>query len=415
MNKLDTVVLGNGLTIYLYNDLRRHSTFFQFNTFCGGLNKHFICDGVEYSLPDGVAHILEHYIVECNNRGNFLEELGHKQMSTNASTSFQITNYYFETVENVPYGIRTILEGVYSVDFDSQKLEKLKNPIYQEIRGKFDNKFYHMNRKKMSNLFQKIDFRDVGGTLEEIESVTIEDLKHLYDAFYQPKNQFLVLAGNFDKEEVLKEIKDFYDHLELEEHETTLIPWEEGLEVSNKRESFEFPTPMDYVELQFKVDISKYSNTELLDLDFYLTSFYSSCFGSTSPLYKKLVDEKVIIDSINYGDTFVDHFLLISIGAYTNDKEALEKAILEEIKTLSNLNQEEFELDKKLSIVSVILRDENIFKMIFPFINNIIYFHYPYLDQVEDVEKLTYEGYVDAIHKIDFSHYSVLTVLKEKK
>ena len=33
-------------------------------------------DGTKYHLNDGLAHILEHYIVECNNNGNFIKKLG---------------------------------------------------------------------------------------------------------------------------------------------------------------------------------------------------------------------------------------------------------------------------------------------------------------------------------------------------
>ena len=73
MNKLDVEKLDNGLTIYLYKDDRRHSTLFQFVTLFGGFNKDFIYNNNEYHIQDGVAHILEHYIVECNNNGNFLK------------------------------------------------------------------------------------------------------------------------------------------------------------------------------------------------------------------------------------------------------------------------------------------------------------------------------------------------------
>ena len=176
MSKIENIKLDNGLNIYLYNDMRRHSTFFQFTTKCGGTYKDFIFDGKEYHLQDGVAHILEHYIVECNKVGNFLDMLGEKQMSTNASTSPTSTGYYFETVENVLYGIKTMLEGINSVIFDKDKLEKLKNPIYQEIRGKKDNRFYHLNRLRMENLFNNIKYRDVGGLVEDVQNTTIDDI-----------------------------------------------------------------------------------------------------------------------------------------------------------------------------------------------------------------------------------------------
>ena len=49
MSNFDTITLGNGLKIYLYSDTRKHSTFFDFITFCGGMSKDFIIDGNERS------------------------------------------------------------------------------------------------------------------------------------------------------------------------------------------------------------------------------------------------------------------------------------------------------------------------------------------------------------------------------
>ena len=57
---IDTIKIDNGPTLYLYNDKRRHSTFFEIVTKYGGMNKDFISNNKEYHMQDGVAHILEH-------------------------------------------------------------------------------------------------------------------------------------------------------------------------------------------------------------------------------------------------------------------------------------------------------------------------------------------------------------------
>ena len=155
MSKIESVVLDNGLKIYFYIDKRRHSTFFQHITLFGGKTKDFIIDGRKYHIQDGVAHILEHYIVEENSYGNFLKVLGEKQMITNASTHYEMTRFYFEAVENIDFGIKTLLNGIYSPLFSEEKLEKIKKPILQEIRGKMGNKFYHSNRTTLNNCFSK--------------------------------------------------------------------------------------------------------------------------------------------------------------------------------------------------------------------------------------------------------------------
>lgn len=405
MNKLYTYTLDNGLKVYLYPDMRRHSTFFQLSTFCGGMTKHFSVDGKKYSFQDGIAHILEHYIVECNNRGNFLEELGKKQMATNASTSISVTSYYFEAVENVNFGINTLLEGVYSVYFDSEKLEKLKNPICQEIRGKMDSKFYHLNRKKIENLFVNIDYRDVGGLLDEVNQTTIDDLKVFYEAFYQPSNQFIVMAGNFDKKDVLSVIKDFFKKHFIPKKEVQMIDWREPLTISKKEDTVIFPTPMEYFDISFKIDISSYTKEKLMDFDFYIQAFLNHSFGIQSVLYQSLIDDKIIIEPIHFSSTIMNHFLIVTVGDYTNNSSQLKDKILKEFQEQEHMNPDLFLLDKQNSIIRFILRDESIFKMINPFITNLIDYQYPYLDTLEDIERLNFDDFVDCIHKVDFSNY----------
>ena len=223
MTNFEKVILDNGLVIYFYVDKKRHSTFFQHITKFGGLTKDFICDGNEYHLQDGIAHILEHYIVEENKYGNFLKLLGEAQMSTNASTHHDMTRFYFNAIENVEFGIRTLLNGIYAPLFSEERLEKMKGPIYQEIRGKSDSKFYHGMYCSYNNLFNQLSFRSIGGTVDDVKKTTLDELMLCYDAFYQPSNQMIVVGGNFDKDEVLSIIKDFYSKLNIVKHDVQVI------------------------------------------------------------------------------------------------------------------------------------------------------------------------------------------------
>ena len=285
MNNIETIKLDNGLTIYLYSDKRRHSTLFQHVTLFGGKTKDFLVDGKEYHIQDGVAHILEHYVVEENARGNFLKLLGEKQMATNASTYYNMTKYYFEAIEDVEFGIETMIRGIYAPVFNEERLEKIKKPILQEIKGRMDNKFYHSNQMTLNNCLENIKVRSIGGTLKEVSNTTLEDVMTCYKAFYQPSNQLIVVGGNFDKDEMLNLIKDFYDSIDIPEHDVKLIEMNEDDKVRNSYEEILFPTGQEYVEIAYKFNLSKYSPEQQLKTDFYLAYFYKMFFGLTSPLY----------------------------------------------------------------------------------------------------------------------------------
>ena len=415
MNKLETIVLENGLTIYLYPEKRRHSTLFQFVTYFGGLTKDFRYQEKEYHLQDGIAHILEHYLVECNQEGNFLESLGEMQMNTNASTSNDMTCFYFETIEKVEEGIQILLNSLNHVSFEKEKLEKLKNPIYQEIRGKLNNKFYHANLMALDQLFHHYTFRSIGGTMEEVEKTTVDDLKVCYDAFYQPTNQFIVIAGNFQRDRVLKTIQDCYQGYSFSKEKATILPISEELSVKKKEGVLYFPTSLDYVELTFKLDIQKYSPQELLDLTFYIHCFFNNTFGLISPLHKEFIEKGIITTSIHCDELFFDHFLLIQVGAYSYDCKKFKKGVLKAIQGKKDFSKEVFELEKKSAILRLILRDENIIDMIMPFIDNVVTFHYPYLDTVEDLESLNFQKYQEMIQELDFSNVTSVTIVDKEK
>ena len=414
MSNIETIQLDNGLTIYLYSDKRRHSTLFQHITLFGGKTKDFIFEGKEYHIQDGVAHILEHYVVEENARGNFLKVLGEKQMSTNASTYYGMTRYYFEAVENVEFGIETMIRGIYSPVFSEERLEKIKKPILQEIKGRMGNKFYHSNQMTLNNCFKNIKVRSIGGTLEEVENTTLDDIITCYKAFYQPSNQFIVVAGSFDKASVLKTIKDIYNDLELEKYEMTLIPNNEESSVQKDFDILEFPTGEEYVEVTYKINLKYFNKKERLKLDFYIHYFFDMYFGMTSNLYRNLVKDKIITTTLSCSNFMIDDFVLLSIGSYSNNISELEKRIKDTCLKLKNFNEEIFEIDKRDSILKIVLRNENLIDTIMPFVSNVVEFNYPYPDTVNDIENFTYEDFIKTIKSLDFSNYTV-TNIKNKK
>ena len=414
MSKIEKITLDNGLDIYFYLDKKRHSVFFQHITKFGGATKDFISNGKTYHIQDGIAHILEHYIVEENKYGNFLKLLGEAQMSTNASTHLDMTRFYFSAVENVEFGIRTLLKGIYAPLFDEERLTRIKGPIYQELRGHSNNKFYGLNMKTYDTIFNHFKFRSIGGTLEEVERTTIDDLRLCFETFYQPSNQFIVVGGNFDKDEILEIIKDEYNKLDIKKIDFEVLNLEETDEVNNEYHEIEFPTGENYLEVNYKINLDKYTNDEALKLDFYFNFFFKMFFSITSPLYNKLVKEEIITDGLSCGISKVNNYVVASIGTHTSKMDRLKDEIIKTVKELKDFDEEKFELDKKQVILSIILREENIGSTVMPFVNNIVMYNCDYPDSVEQVMSYTYDDFVKTIKEIDFSNYSV-GVIKNKE
>ena len=414
MSNIETIKLDNGLTIYLYSDKRRHSTLFQHITLFGGQTKDFIMDGKEYHMQDGVAHILEHYVVEENAKGNFLKLLGEKQMATNASTYYDMTRYYFEAIEDVEFGIETMIRGIYAPVFNEERLEKIKKPILQEIKGRMDNKFYHSEQLKFKSVFNKIKVKSIGGSLEDVSNTTLDDVIACYKAFYQPSNQMIVVAGNFDRDKVLELIKLIYDELKLESHEVCLIPSGEEDNIVKKEDTLEFPTGEEFAEVTYKISLKGMSPEERLKLDFYSHYFNSMFFGMTSALYKELVEDKIITTALGGGKFLMEDYMLLSIHSYSPNVLELVNRIKDAVRKMDSFDEELFEIYKKESILRIVLRSESLVDTIMPFVSNIVEYNYPYPDKVSDIEKFSYDDFVHTMKELDFSNVTV-TYIKNKE
>ena len=412
MNKIDCVTLDNGLKVYFYLDKKRHSTLFNYITLFGGSTLDFSIDGKEYHMQEGVAHILEHYVFECNNLGNISKLLSEKDIFPNASTSLNFTNYHFNATNNVEFGIETILRTVNDVSFDENKLKKIKEPIYQEIRGRKSHPFYQLNIDLYDSLFSSIKYRNVGGDICDVEKTDISDIKTCYNAFYQPSNQIIVVAGNFDKEKILNLIKNFYKDISLEKHTIVKLDLDETINVKKDFSVIKHPN-INYVEVAFKFDISKFSPKELVNLDFYLGEFADEYFGVSSPLYKKLIKNEIISGGIKFYDCILHKYLIIRVGTYTNKHNEFKEELLKSIKNLNYFDEELFNLNMKQNILNIILRSERIGDTIHPFIDNLTSFNYPYLDTVSDIKNLSFDEFCNVIKSLDFSNYTVVEMITD--
>lgn len=412
MNKLEKITLDNGLTIYLYPDTKKHTTIFQFITLFGGTSKDFIIDNKEVHFQDGLAHILEHYLVECNKYGNFIDILGKMEMSTNAATSLTHTKYYFEAVEKVDEGIKTIIRSVYNPIFTTDNLEKIKLPIYQEIKGKQRSKFFEENKEILHSTFKNIKFRSVIGTIENVKNTTIENLKLCYETFYQPHNQIIIISGNYNKENILKTIKEEINNYTFKKHDVKKIDLNEEESVASKKGNVIFPTSIPYVDVTYKIKLPKMTPKEKVTLTFYLSELFNENTGISSPLYEKLIKEKIITTKLNASFLKIEDYILITIGSSTLKEKELTKEIINNFKNI-NFDKDLFELNKKREILNIILRDESLLTMTTTLSDNIINYDYHNLDTVEDIESFTFEKYKNVINNLNFNNYTITTINNE--
>ena len=410
-NNLEKLTLENGMKIYLYKDSTKHSTFVNFITKYGGFYNDFKIDDKGYNIPNGMAHFIEHLLIETSKYGNLIHVLGEKQMSTNGVTYTDMTQFYFNAVENVEFGIETLIRAINEADFNQEDIEKTKGAIYQEVRMQRDNKFRVLNDVKMKNIFKKIPYINNLGDLNNVMNFSYEQVKLCYDAFYNPNNQIVVVAGNFDVEKVKKIIIDICSKYENNFNSVKLIDYNEPKEVDKKSDIVKMPTGKQFVDITYKIDISNLTYKDILKLDFYLDIFNRMNFGTTSSVYQKLFEEKVIVDSINSTYWVLDNYYLLSVGAYTDEDDKFLKEIKKVFSGNFIFDKELFDLYCKQCKMNISIRPDSLSSMILPFIDNIVSFEYEYFDTVNDINDFSLKELEDYMNSFDFSNYTVIKIV----
>lgn len=169
----------------------------------GSRDNCFSVNGGEFAkIPDGTAHYLEHKLFESEEKDAFalFAETGG---SANAGTSFDYTQYYFTCGENFRENLDILLGFVQEPYFTPENVEKERGIITQEITMYRDNPSWRVFGNLLAGIYKKNPVRlDIAGTAESIAKINENTLYDCYNAFYNPANSFLCVAGNFEPNDV---------------------------------------------------------------------------------------------------------------------------------------------------------------------------------------------------------------------
>lgn len=202
--------LANGLKVQLLPMAGFHKTYAILTTDFGSIDNHFIPYHQEeaVTVPDGVAHFLEHKMFEKADHDAF-ELFGKLGADSNAFTSFTQTSYLFSTTSHLKENLDVLLDFVQEPYFTAETVKKEQGIIGQEIQMYDDDPNWQLYLGILGNLYPKDPMRiDIAGTVESISQITPEILMECYRTFYQPSNMNLFIVGNLEPMETLSWIEE---------------------------------------------------------------------------------------------------------------------------------------------------------------------------------------------------------------
>lgn len=202
--KFYTLHHASGLDIYVIP--KKHSTAFAvFGTRYGSADRTFKLAGEDdyLTVPDGVAHFLEHKMLENEDGTDAFALYAPFGGNANAFTSFTSTVYLFSCTEHFDENLRVLLSFVTSPHFTEETVRKEQGIIGEEIKMYIDNPSWRVYFNLLRALYVHHPVRvDIAGTVESIAQITPEILYRCYNTFYNLHNMALCICGDVTPEQV---------------------------------------------------------------------------------------------------------------------------------------------------------------------------------------------------------------------
>ena len=405
--------LNNGLNVYLYVNRNMHNNYATFTTKYGSINNEFALeDGKFYKVPNGIAHFLEHKVFVQENDPQPEDYFARSGALCNAYTTFKNTTYLFSCCDNVMDNVCFLLDFVQNIYLTDENVESEKGIITQEINMCNDRPgdlLYDTIRK---NTIKNNPFKEsIIGTVDEVNSITREMLMNCYNTFYHPGNMFLVVTGNFDKDEMIKKIKENQDSKEFSKFVKPKIKkYKEPDDVVKDYEEVVCNTNIPKMAYNIKINVNKF-DMDKRKLSIYMFIIFNLLFGDTSDFDEEMKSSQIITNSLYYNLLNIDSHFIITLNNSGDKYEELIKEIDKKLENVS-FSKSELERKKKVLISYEIFSYENIEMVNDMIVDNIIFDNKIETDIIGLIESLNIDEMNKVLKGIDFNKKSIVILKK---
>jgi predicted Zn-dependent peptidase len=196
----------SGLSIYVFSK-NMSATYAMLGTKYGSIHSSFTPFGAqsEMSVPDGIAHFLEHKLFANEDGSDSFERFSALGADANAYTGFDKTVYLFSCTHNFDKALAELVTFVTHPYFTDENVKKEIGIISEELKMYEDNPINRCYYGMLGGMYKHHSVRrDIGGTQQSIRQITPDLLYDCYNAFYRPDNMALVVCGNVTADEVMR-------------------------------------------------------------------------------------------------------------------------------------------------------------------------------------------------------------------
>lgn len=312
----------------------------------GSIDTSFALNGKKYHVPDGIAHYLEHKMFDLP-EGSAMDAFADHGASPNAFTSYAMTAYYFSCTEQFEENLKILLKMVLTPYFTQESVDKERGIIAQEIQMYEDSADSRVYEDLFSSMFAAHPVRvPIAGSVESIGKITPQMLYDCYEAFYQPSNMMLCIAGDVDTEKTADLVRGLTP---AEERPVPVRDYgaPEKMICAQTRSVRTMSVSMPTFCLGFKCE-NPGRGESLMQEEIIGDLAAEILCGEASPLYTRLYEQGLIDSEFSAGFESVKDACLLSAGGDSRDPEAVYRAIIDEAERIKREGFEKSQFDRLL-------------------------------------------------------------------
>jgi predicted Zn-dependent peptidase len=218
---------------------------------------------------------------------------------------------------------------------DQKGVDTQNEVVKEEKRQRYDAPYGKFLKVVGENLFEVHPYKDTNiGEMEHLDAATLEEFNAYFDKYYGPNNAVLVVAGDIDKAETIKMVKQYFgevkSRLAVERNFAKEEPITETKEVTAYDANIQIPA----IIAAYRLPGQATRDAFVLDM---ISAYLSG--GKSSVLYKKMVDEQkqaLQVQAVNLGQVDYNIFALLALPMGDVSLDSLLVEIDEEVAKMQN-------------------------------------------------------------------------------
>ncbi|MCS6903383.1 MAG: insulinase family protein, partial [Candidatus Bipolaricaulota bacterium] len=294
-------------------------------------------------------HLMEHMMfkgsknIKSEEHSRLIDQAGGRD---NAFTSDDVTGYWaMLPKEKLELALRLEAERMENLVLTQENLDSEREVVKEEWRVRLEN-------QPVSKALDK--FRDIAfagtpyakgpeGYMEDLDSITLEDLQNFYKTYYAPNNAVLVVAGDVEANSVLELVKKYFGAIPKGPTPSVLTVTPPS-QSEMREESLQLAVQLPVIVGGYALPGIGHADQPALEVAGLILSG-----GQSARLYKSLVREQQIsVGAGGFPLVFKDLGTMLIYAFFTPDKDPtqVKEALLKEIERLANDPIDEKELQK---------------------------------------------------------------------